>query len=130
MDDLNLYVFTGRIVKDPEMRGQTGAVTTFSVASNRNQKKNADGTWSGDTDWNNCIVFGACDLKKGDSVQITGKLQDNNYIDKQGAKQTRKKVVVDSWKVFKKRGESKPRGNGLPVDEDMNPQPDDNEIPF
>lgn len=100
MNDINVYVFTGRIAKEPEVRGNTGSVTTFTVASNRNQKKNADGTWTGDTDWNNCIVFGSCDLKKGDRVKITGSIQDNNYVDKQGVKKTSKQVVVDSWKVF------------------------------
>lgn len=78
----NTVVLTGRITKDPEVKevSNDNAVIRFTLAVD-------DGTINGEkqTQFITCVAWnGVADVigkyvKKGDMVNITGSLQENNY---------------------------------------------------
>ena len=107
----------GRLARDPELRyiSSTGnAVARFAIAVNRPfAKKDAEVT----ADFFNIVVWGkraetcANYLKKGLQVAIQGRIQNNNYTDKNGVKQYSVEIVADNVE-FIDWGDKKPQGNG------------------
>lgn len=96
----NQFTFVGRITKDLELRstGKTDAVIV-PIAIQRNFKKE-DGTY--DTDFLSCKVFGAKAValskysKKGDMIVLSGRVQMNNYTDKDGKKVYGHEFIADN----------------------------------
>ena len=96
----NLIYLIGRLTKDPEKvkleNGKT--VTTINVAVNRNYK-NEEGLYETDyidcTLWNG-IAESTCEFtRKGDLVGIKGRIQNNNYVDKDGNKKYGYEIIAD-----------------------------------
>lgn len=86
---LNLCVFSGRLTDKPS-GGQTNngrSFSRFSIAVRRNYK-NSNGDY--DADFINCVAFsGAADYlmkygNKGDKVNVSGELHNNNWTDQNG----------------------------------------------
>ena len=98
---MNKIILLGRIVRNPEVRytqGQnTMAIGKFSLAVNRKYKRENEP----EADFFNCTSFGKqADfvekfLKKGIKVLVTGRLQNNNYEDKQGNKVTATQIITE-----------------------------------
>ena len=90
MNSVNLI---GRLTRDPEVRytNDQMAIANFTLAIDRPPRK--DGTK--ETDFPRVIVFGRmaenCQrfLSKGRLVGVEGKLQTDNYINKNGSTQAR-----------------------------------------
>ena len=97
---MNRVVLAGRMTKDPELRrtGNGSAVTTFTLALNRNYQSN-DGQKA---DYINCIVWNKTAenvdkyCSKGSLVGIDGRLRSRSYDDKDGKKVYVVEVVCDS----------------------------------
>ena len=99
---MNSLTLIGRLTKDAELRylANTGnAVARFSIAVNRPfAKKDAEVT----ADFFNVVVWGkraeTCTnyLQKGLQVAIQGRLQNNNYTDKNGVKQYSVEIVAEN----------------------------------
>ena len=106
----------GRLTKEPELRyiASTGtAVTRFSIAVDRSfAKKDAEVT----ADFFNIVVWGkiaetcANYLKKGRQVALRGRLQNNNYTDKDGVKRYAVEIIAEEVK-FIDWGDKKEQGN-------------------
>jgi len=88
---MNQVVLIGRLTRDPELRfiSSSGtAIARFAIAVNREYKRDGQS----ETDFFNIVVWGksaencANYLKKGRLVAINGKMQNNNYEDKNGVK--------------------------------------------
>ncbi len=98
---LNRVVMQGRLVADPELRHtQSGvAVTTMRVAVDRNYK-NADGEKESDfftcTAWRGTAEFAEKFFHKGEQILVEGKLQNNQYTDKDGNNRISTQIMVDS----------------------------------
>ena len=113
---MNSYICVGRLTKEPELRyiASTGtAVTRFSIAVDRPfAKKDAEVT----ADFFNVVVWGktaehcANYLKKGRLVALKGRLQNNNYTDKDGVKRYTVEVIAEEVK-FIDWGDKKGQGN-------------------
>jgi single-strand binding protein len=113
---MNTVIMIGRLTKDPELRyiASTGtAVTRFSIAVDRFfAKKDAEVT----ADFFNIVVWGkiaetcANYLKKGRLVALRGRLQNNNYTDKDGVKRYTVEVIAEEVK-FIDWGDSKKTTN-------------------
>ena len=81
----------GRLTRDPEVRYSQGASQTaiarFSLAVDRRWKREGEP----DADFFNCTVFGRqADfvekyLRQGTKVVITGRVQNDNYTNKEGS---------------------------------------------
>lgn len=97
---MNQVVLVGRLTKDPELNvkeeGKTLSVITLAV---QRPYKNADGIY--ETDFIRCILFNAIAentveyCKCGNVVGIKGRIQSNNYEDKEGNKKYSLEVLVD-----------------------------------
>ena len=98
---MNKSFLIGRLTRDPEIRYSQGASQTaiarFSLAVDRRWKREGEP----DADFFNCTAFGklaeAADryLKKGSKVLITGRVQNDNYTDRNGSKVYSVQIMVE-----------------------------------
>lgn len=106
----------GRLTKDPEVRYTQGdspkAVAKFSLAVDR-RFKNINGEQ--ETDFFNCTCFGKtaefCEkyLRKGTKVLVEGRLQNDNYTNRDGQKVTATGIVLDNLEFCEsKKNDEKP----------------------
>ena len=103
---MNKVVLTGRLVRDPEIRYSTGeqnkAIAKYTIAVNRSFDH-------GKADFINCVAFGKAAefaekyFKKGNKIDVSGRIQTGNYINKDGQKVYTTDVVVEEHEF----GESK-----------------------
>mgnify|MGYP001456294444 CR=1 FL=1 len=109
---INRVILVGRLGRDPEMR-QTGTgtpVVNFSVATDR-VWKNKNGEQEKQTEWHKIIAWGRlaeiCNeyLTKGKQVYIEGRLQTNEWEDKDGNKRYTTEVVANEMKMLGTRSE-------------------------
>ena len=100
---LNRTVLMGRLTHDPELRYTQGAdskaVTRFSLAVDRNFTK-PDGTRETDffeiEAWRQRAEFVSKYFYKGQLVCVEGRLQRDNWTDKDGNKTTAYRIVADN----------------------------------
>ena len=106
---LNKCMIIGNLGRDPEMRytpsGQ--AVTQFSVATNRNFRK--DGEWESETEWFRVVVWAeqgeraAEYLRKGHKVYVEGRLQTRQWEDQSGNKRYTTELIADRVNSLERR---------------------------
>ena len=99
---MNNFIFSGRLVGDPEVRYSSGAKSTaiasFSVAVERDFKRDGEPT----ADFIKCVCFGKSAeavekyLTKGVKIIGSGSLQNNNY-EKDGVKHYSIQVMLNKW---------------------------------
>lgn len=104
----------GRLTKDPEVRYTKGdtpkAVGRFSLAVDRWPKREGQP----DADFFNCTAFGKQGefvekyLKKGTKVIIEGRLQNDNYTNKDGQKVTATGIVLDNIEFCESKKNEQP----------------------
>ena len=98
---MNKFIGMGRLTRDPEVRYSQGekstAIASFSIAVNRKFKRENEA----DVDFFNCTAFGKQAefvekyLKQGTKVLITGRVQNNNYTNKEGQKVYSVQIMVE-----------------------------------
>ena len=103
---MNTVIMIGRLIRDPELRyiASTGdAVTRFAMAVDRPFAKKDDKVTA---DFFNIVVWGkraeTCVnyLAKGRMVAIRGRLQNNNYTDKDGTKRYNVEIIAEEVKFI------------------------------
>ena len=95
---MNLLVICGRLTRDPEIRSTSGgsSVARYTVAVDRQFKRDGDP----DADFFNCTAFGKSAefaekyFRQGTKVIVTGRIQQDNYTNKDGEKVYAWTVVV------------------------------------
>ena len=113
---MNRVLLIGRLTAKPELRYTASNLpfTRFSVAVNRTFS-NRDG--ERETDFINIVVWrkqaeNVCNyLDKGSLVSIEGRLQTNNYEDKDGNKRYSMEVVADSVQFLESKGQRSNRAS-------------------
>lgn len=103
---LNHVTLIGRLVADPETRATPSgkSVCSIRIAVDRKGREK-------ETDFFGCTAFGqtgdalATYAQKGRLVAIVGKIQLDNYTDKDGVKRQSVKVLVDQWTLLDSRKE-------------------------
>jgi single-strand DNA-binding protein len=98
---MNKIILMGRLTRDPEVRYSQGensmAIASFSIAVNRKFKREGEP----EADFFNCTAFGKQAefvekyLKQGTKVLITGRVQNNNYTNKEGQKVYSVQIMVE-----------------------------------
>ena len=96
---MNKVIIMGRLTRDPEISSSTNGTTfaRYSVAVDRRFKREGDP----DADFFNCTSFGKQAefveryLKKGTKVVVTGRLQNNNYTQKDRSKVYSDQIMVE-----------------------------------
>lgn len=114
-NDVNEVILTGRLGKDSQVFDK---VTKFSIAVTKNTKKDANGNYTSDTDWINCLVFGQANIPKGTRLKVWGSWCNNNW-EKDGVKHYDHQLKVQTYKVFQdnKREQNQPQENNEPDNE-------------
>lgn len=98
---MNKVHLMGRLVRDPEVRyiqnASSTAISKFSIAVPRKFKREGEP----ESDFFNCVCFGKAaelvekHIKKGTKIIITGRVENNNYTNKEGQKVYGMQVVVE-----------------------------------
>lgn len=98
---MNKVILMGRLTRDPEVRYSQGAsqtaVARFSVAVDRRFKREGEP----DADFFNCTAFGKQAefveryLHKGIKIVLCGRVQNDNYTNKEGQMVYSVRVMVD-----------------------------------
>ena len=98
---MNKVILMGRLTRDPEVRYSQGATATavarFSIAVDRKYKREGEP----DADFFNCTCFGKQAefveryLRKGTKIVTVGRIQNDNYTNKDGQMVYSVRVMVD-----------------------------------
>lgn len=98
---MNKVILMGRLTRDPEVRYSQGAsqtaVARFSVAVDRRFKREGEP----DADFFNCTCFGKQAefveryLHKGTKIVLSGRVQNDNYTNKDGQMVYSVRIMVD-----------------------------------
>jgi single-strand DNA-binding protein len=153
MASYNRVLLMGNCTRDPEVRytPKGTAVAELGLAVNRvytadNGEKREEVTFIDVTLWGRQAEVAGEYLKKGRPVFIEGRLQMDTWDDKQtGQKRSKLKVVGEGMQLLGSRpdseggGGSRPAGNSPrstpppkkePVDPDLEPPAEEDDIPF
>lgn len=97
---LNKIILVGRMVRDPELKTTNSdiAVCRFTVAVNRPYQKDKEqqADFINVTAWRGTAEFVDKYFSKGKIIIVEGKLQNNDYTDKDGVKHYSMQVVADN----------------------------------
>ncbi len=99
---INKVIITGYLGKDPTLDtiGVNTKVAKFNVATNHSYKNMKGETisntlWHNITAWNKLAVMVHESLKRGNHVTIEGRINYNNYTDKNGVKKVFTEIVLN-----------------------------------
>lgn len=122
---MNKAILIGRATRDPEVRYSTGAnataVGTFSIAVDRRFKRDGEP----EADFFTCTTFGKQAefvekyVKKGTKLVVVGRIQNDNYTNKDGQKVYSTRIMVDELEF----AESKSSGEGTGNRPSARPEP-------
>lgn len=136
---MNKAIIIGNLGADPVKRfTQSGsAVTNFSLATSE-KWTDKNGELQENTEWHKIVVFGkqaeSCEkyLSKGRPVCVEGKIQTNEWEDKDGNKRYTTEIVAQSVKFLGGRGDGDggQQGQGKGQNDSGNQDFDDDDIPF
>lgn len=129
---MNKVILMGRLTRDPEISSSTSGTTfaRFSIAVDRKFSREGEP----DADFFNCSAFGKTaefierNIHKGTKILVSGRLQNNNYTNKEGQKIYDVRVVVEDVEF----GESKKDTSNTQTQDEFLSVPDglDMELPF
>ncbi len=115
---MNKVILMGRLTRDPEVRYSQGASQTtvgrFSVAVDRKFKREGEP----DADFFNCTAFGKQAefveryLHKGTKILLSGRVQNDNYTNKDGQMVYSVRVMVDEIEFAESKNASGVNGGG------------------
>ena len=115
---MNKVILMGRLTRDPEVRYSQGATQTavarFSIAVDRRFKREGEP----DADFFNCTAFGKQGefveryLRKGVKVVVTGRIQNDNYTNKDGQMVYSVRVVVEEIEFAESKNAAGGNGEG------------------
>ena len=96
---LNKTILMGRLVRDPELNQTTSGISVcrFTVAVNRPYQKDKEqqADFINVTAWRGTAEFVSKYFNKGSIIIVEGKLQNNDYTDKEGVKHYSMQVMAD-----------------------------------
>ena len=147
---MNKVILMGRLTRDPEVRYSQGdsqmAIARFSLAVDRRFKRQGETVTA---DFFNCTAFGKQGefvekyLKQGTKIVVTGRIQNDNYTNKEGQKVYSVQIIVEEIEFAESKNaagggssfQNAPAGGNqepmMPEDGFMNiPDGIDNTLPF
>lgn len=108
---MNKIILMGRLVKDPEVSVSASgtSIAKFSIAVDRKFKREGDPS----ADFFNCVSFKTQAqfvenyLHKGTKVVVTGRIENNNYTNKEGRKVYDVRIMVEEIEFAESKSEGK-----------------------
>lgn len=122
---MNKVIMMGRLTRDPELTytsrtAEQMAIARFSLAVDRKFKREGEP----DADFFNCTTFGKQAefvekyLRQGTKIVICGRIQNDNYTNREGQKVYSVRIMVEEIEF----AESKNAQNSTPIDTQDNNQ--------
>ena len=109
---MNKIILLGRLCRDPEIRYSQGensmAIARFTIAANRRYKREGEP----DADFFNCTAFGKQAefvekyLKQATKIMLCGRVQNDNYTNKEGQKVYSVQIMVEELEFAESKGNS------------------------
>lgn len=109
---MNKIILLGRLTRDPEIRYSQGensmAIAKFSLAVNRRYKREGEP----EADFFNCTAFGKQAefvekyLKQATKIMLCGRVQNDNYTNKEGQKVYSVQIMVEELEFAESKGTS------------------------
>ena len=128
---MNRLTIIGRLTRDPEVRysqnGET-AIARFGIAVDRRGKEQKADFFNV-TAFNKTAQFAEKYLKKGTKIAIAGRIQQDEYTNKDGQKVTNVIIIADEVEFCEKKQEvqEEPKKDGfMPIPDNL----DSEELPF
>jgi single-strand DNA-binding protein len=116
---MNKVILMGRLTRDPEVRYSQGAnpmaIARFSVAVDRRFKREGEP----EADFFNCTAFGKQAefieryLHKGTKVVVTGRIQNDNYTNKDGQMVYSVRIMVEEIEFAESKNASSQNDGGF-----------------
>lgn len=147
---MNKVILMGRLTRDPEVRysqgtnshGESTAIARYSLAVDRRIKREGEP----DADFFNCTCFGRQAefaekyLRKGTKILVTGRIQNDNYQNREGQMVYSVQIMVDEQEFAESKNAGNASGSNVrPVSTGSAPAADgfmsipdgiDDELPF
>ena len=106
---MNKVILMGRLTKDPEISFSAAGTkfAKFSIAVDRRFKQDNEP----EADFFNCVSFGKLAdfvgnyLHKGTKIVLTGRIQNNNYTNKEGQKVYDVRITVEEIEFAESKGD-------------------------
>ena len=127
---MNKIMLMGRLTRDPETRYSQGesqfAIARFSLAVDRRFKRQGEP----DADFFNCTAFGKQGefvekyLKQGTKILLSGRVQNDNYTNKNGEKVYSVQIIAEEIEFAESKA-SQGGGGFQPVQPDPSQAADD-----
>ena len=119
---MNKVIMMGRLTRDPEVRysqsrnGDQMAIARFSIAVDRKFSRNSQDGNDTSADFFNCTAFGRLGefvekyLKQGPKVALTGRVQNDNYTNKNGEKVYSVQIIAEEIEFAESKAASQGGG--------------------
>lgn len=131
---MNKIIITGRLTKDPELKNtDTGIeLCNFTVAVDRRTKKDAEKQtdFFDCTAWRQSGVFVSKYFKKGDGINIEGRMESRKWVDTDGKNRINWGVTVDNIEFPRGRSNGSSAGRSDLPGDDFEEIPVTEELPF
>lgn len=134
---MNCVFLMGRLTNSPEIRNSNNTtIAMFSIAVDRRFKKDGDEN----ADFFRCICFGKLAeftekyLNKGTKIVLSGRVENDNYVNKNGEKVYGTKIIAESIEFAESKQNNSSESQIKPENKDdgfMNiPDGIDEQLPF
>ena len=117
---MNKVILMGRLVRDPEVRYTQAenpmAVSRYTLAIDRRGIKKKEGDQKPKTDFINCIAFGKSGefaekyFRQGMRVLVSGRIQTDSYVNKDGNKVYTTDVIVEEQEFADSKNQNTENG--------------------
>ena len=117
---MNKVILMGRLVRDPEVRYTQAenpmAVSRYTLAIDRRGIKKKEGDQKPKTDFINCIAFGKSGefaekyFRQGMRVLVSGRIQTDSYVNKDGNKVHTTDVIVEEQEFADSKNQNAENG--------------------
>ncbi|MCR4837381.1 MAG: single-stranded DNA-binding protein [Eubacterium sp.] len=121
---MNKVILMGRLTRDPEVRytqsrnGEQLAIARFSIAVDRRFARNSQDGNEVTADFFNCSSFGKQAefvekyLKQGTKIVVCGRIENDNYTNKNGEKVYSVRIVAEEIEFAESKNASQGGGQG------------------
>jgi len=135
---MNKVQLIGRLTKDPELRFTKSniAVANYSIAVNDGYGEKQQTQFINVSTWGKSGEFVSKYFKKGQAIAIVGRLNSNNYEDKNGNKRYSLEVITEDIEFIGDKKEEKVQQeevfipNNYKTQYQSNLSPDDEDLPW
>jgi single-strand DNA-binding protein len=118
---VNKVILIGNLGKDPEIKylEENIAKVSFSLATS-DYYKDKNGNKVEQTEWHHIVLWRALAesaeklLKKGMQIYLEGKIQNRQWVDKEGNQKHVTEIVGESYLILQKKINSTPAQNQFP----------------